>query len=71
MSSLSKTYGIPGIRIGWLITRDRELMRTFLAAKEQIGICGSVVDEEIAYQALRQREAWLAAVASVSRRRWP
>src|ERR1035437_5323204 len=46
VSSLSKTYGIPGIRTGWLLTRDRELMTTFLAAKEQIGICGSVVDEE-------------------------
>jgi aspartate/methionine/tyrosine aminotransferase len=62
VSSLSKTYGIPGIRTGWLLTRDRELMTTFLAAKEQIGICGSVVDEEIAFQALRGREAWLAEV---------
>ena len=62
VSSLSKTYGIPGIRTGWLMTRDRELMTTFLAAKEQIGICGSVVDEEIAFQALRGRDAWLADV---------
>jgi len=59
VSSLSKTYGIPGIRIGWLLCRDADLMRTLLAAKEQIGICGSVVDEEIAYQALRQRDVWL------------
>jgi aspartate/methionine/tyrosine aminotransferase len=60
VSSLSKTYGIPGIRTGWLVCRDGELMRTFLAAKEQIGICGSVVDEEIAARAFAQREAWLA-----------
>jgi len=60
VSSLSKTYGIPGIRTGWLVCRDGELMRTFLAAKEQIGICGSVVDEEIAVRALEQRAAWLA-----------
>jgi aspartate/methionine/tyrosine aminotransferase len=62
VSSLSKTYGIPGIRSGWLVCRDPELMQTFLAAKEQIGICGSVVDEEIAYQALRQRDAWLPEI---------
>jgi aspartate/methionine/tyrosine aminotransferase len=62
VSSLSKTYGIPGIRTGWLVCRDRELMQTFLGAKEQIGICGSVVDEEIAYQALRQRDAWLPEI---------
>jgi aspartate/methionine/tyrosine aminotransferase len=59
VSSLSKTYGIPGIRSGWLVCRDPGLMRTFLAAKEQIGICGSVVDEEIAALAFAQREAWL------------
>lgn len=60
VSSLSKTYGVPGIRTGWLVCRDGELMKTFLAAKEQIGICGSVVDEEIAARALEQRAAWLA-----------
>ncbi|HSL96330.1 MAG TPA: aminotransferase class I/II-fold pyridoxal phosphate-dependent enzyme [Thermoleophilia bacterium] len=62
VSSLSKTYGIPGIRTGWLICKDHDLMQTFLGAKEQIGICGSVVDEEIAYQALRQRDAWLPEI---------
>ena len=60
VSSLSKTYGIPGIRTGWLVCRDGELMKTFLAAKEQIGICGSVVDEEIAALAFARREAWLS-----------
>ena len=62
VSSLSKTYGIPGIRCGWLVSRDRELMETFLAAKEQIGICGSVVDEEIAARAYAQRDEWLPRV---------
>lgn len=59
VSSLSKSYGIPGIRIGWLTCRDAQLMQLFLAAKEQIGISGSVIDEEIALLSLRQREEWL------------
>ena len=63
VSSLSKTYGIPGIRTGWLITRDADLMTTFLAAKEQIGICGSVVDEEIALRAVAQRDTWLPEIS--------
>jgi aspartate/methionine/tyrosine aminotransferase len=62
ISSLSKTYGLPGIRIGWLITRDNELMETFLAAKEQIFICGSVVDEEIACQFLTGKEDYLPKI---------
>ena len=70
VSSLSKTYGIPGIRSGWLVCRDRELMATFLAAKEQIGICGSVVDEEIAARAFAQRDTWLPEINAFIRRRF-
>jgi aspartate/methionine/tyrosine aminotransferase len=55
VGSLSKTYGLPGIRIGWLITRDRELRDRFVAAKEQILITNSVVDEAIAEVALAAR----------------
>jgi aspartate/methionine/tyrosine aminotransferase len=62
VSSLSKAFGIPGIRIGWLITRDSELQERFLAAKEQIGICGSVIDEAIARTMLEQRDAFLAGL---------
>lgn len=60
VSSLSKAFGIPGIRIGWLVTRDADLYERFLAAKEQIGICGSVIDEAIARKALEDRDAFLA-----------
>jgi len=70
VSSLSKTYGIPGIRSGWLVCRDRELMAKFLAAKEQIGICGSVVDEEIAARAFAQRDTWLPQINDSIRRRF-
>jgi aspartate/methionine/tyrosine aminotransferase len=52
VSSVSKSFGAPGIRIGWLICRDTQLMYDFLAAKEQICLCNSVVDEEIAYYLL-------------------
>src|SRR5262249_27993380 len=62
VSSLSKTYGLPGIRLGWLLCRDPALRETFLAAKEQIFICNSVVDEEIAHQALRRRDSWLPQI---------
>jgi aspartate/methionine/tyrosine aminotransferase len=62
VSSLSKTYGLPGIRIGWLVTRDTSLRERFLAAKEQILIGGSVVDETIALAAFRRRPAWLPGI---------
>lgn len=62
VSSLSKTYGLPGIRTGWLVTRDRGLRDRLLAAKEQILISGSLVDETIALGALQRRPAWLPAI---------
>ena len=60
--SLSKTYGLPGIRMGWLVNRDPALMETFLAAKEQIFISGSVVDEAIAEQYLAHKDTHLARI---------
>ena len=48
VASLSKAYGVPGIRIGWIICQDQTLMNQFLAAKEQIMICNSVLDEAVA-----------------------
>jgi aspartate/methionine/tyrosine aminotransferase len=62
VSSLSKTYGLPGIRIGWLITQNKTLQELFLAAKEQIFICGSVVDEEIAHRYLAKRNDYFPAI---------
>jgi aspartate/methionine/tyrosine aminotransferase len=64
VSSLSKTYGLPGIRMGWLLCRDKRLMETFLAAKEQIFISNSVVDEEIAYQFLSRKAEHLQRIRS-------
>lgn len=62
VSSFSKSYGLPGIRIGWLITQDKTLMETFLAAKEQIFICNSVVDEEIADHFLAKKDQFFPKI---------
>jgi len=62
VSSMSKSYGLPGIRVGWLITRDEQLMERFLAAKEQIHICNSVIDEKIADQFLVKKEEFFLEI---------
>ncbi|WZH45724.1 pyridoxal phosphate-dependent transferase [Fusarium acuminatum] len=54
--SLSKSFGMPGVRIGWLISTNKTLQETFLAAKEQISISGSVINEWIAIDVLTRRE---------------
>jgi aspartate/methionine/tyrosine aminotransferase len=69
VSSLSKAYGVPGIRLGWLITTNKELQEIFLAAKEQISICGSVIHEWIAEKILANRDAILGPTLTEMRRR--
>ena len=69
VSSLSKAYGAPGVRVGWLITKDPALQEVFLAAKEQISICGSVLDEWVAERVMANRAAILAPTLVEMRRR--
>jgi aspartate/methionine/tyrosine aminotransferase len=69
VSSLSKAYGAPGLRVGWLITRDRKLQELFLAAKEQMSICGSVLDEWVAERILERRATLLEGTLTEMRRR--
>ena len=55
VSSMSKAFGLPGIRTGWAVTTDAELFESLLAAKEQIVITGSIVDETLALGAWQRR----------------
>ncbi|MFA6450800.1 MAG: pyridoxal phosphate-dependent aminotransferase [bacterium] len=62
VASVSKSYGLPGVRMGWLIAKDKKLQELFLAAKEQIFICNSIVDEEIACHALLNKSRILPEI---------
>jgi len=62
VSSLSKAWGLPGLRMGWIITRDEDLMEQFLAAKEMIYISNAALDEEVALQFYGQKEKFAAII---------
>jgi aspartate/methionine/tyrosine aminotransferase len=62
VASMSKAYGLPGLRVGWAVCRDRGLAETLLAAKEQIVICGATLDEVIAARVLEARERVLPPI---------
>jgi aspartate/methionine/tyrosine aminotransferase len=53
---LSKSFGLPGLRIGWLATRAGELLREVAALKDYTTICNSAASEQIAHLALEQGE---------------
>ncbi|MBO9199341.1 MULTISPECIES: aminotransferase class I/II-fold pyridoxal phosphate-dependent enzyme [Niastella] len=62
VSSLSKAFGLPGLRIGWIITRNADLMEQFLGAKEMIYISNAALDEEVATQFYRQKEKFAKTI---------
>jgi aspartate/methionine/tyrosine aminotransferase len=62
VSSMSKAYGLPGLRIGWVVSRDAELAERLLAAKEQVLICGPTLDERIAGSVLAERASVLPPI---------
>ena len=54
---MSKTYGLAGLRIGWIATRNAELFRKLAAFKDYTTICNSAPSEFLATLALRHAEA--------------
>jgi aspartate/methionine/tyrosine aminotransferase len=59
---LSKAYGLPGVRQGWAVARDPGVLESLLAAKEQIVICGSALDEAVAANVLARRDEILGPI---------
>jgi aspartate/methionine/tyrosine aminotransferase len=59
LGSMSKSYGLPGLRLAWLATRDQEILRKCLEFKFYTTICSSAPSEFLAALALRHREKLL------------
>ena len=57
---MSKSFALAGLRIGWLATRDRELLARCAAFKDYTTICSSAPSEILALIALRARDRVLA-----------
>ena len=56
LGGLSKSFGLPGLRIGWLTTKDKDLMKRFVQLKDYTTICNSAPSEILAIIALRARD---------------
>jgi aspartate/methionine/tyrosine aminotransferase len=57
---MSKAYGLPGIRVGWVACRDVEALRRMEGMKHYTSICGASPSELLAQIALKARERILA-----------
>jgi aspartate/methionine/tyrosine aminotransferase len=57
---MSKSFAMAGLRIGWLATRDRDLLARCAAFKDYTTICSSAPSEILALIGLRARDVVLA-----------
>jgi aspartate/methionine/tyrosine aminotransferase len=59
LNVMSKAYGLPGLRIGWIACRDRDLLDRLERAKHYTSICNSAPSEVLALIGLRARDRLL------------
>jgi aspartate/methionine/tyrosine aminotransferase len=57
---MSKSYGLPGLRVGWVACRDAEVLRRMERMKHYTSICGAAPSELLAQIALKARDRILA-----------
>ena len=56
LGSMSKTYGLPGLRLGWLASRDRAALARVLDFQYYTTICSSAPSELLSELAIRHRD---------------
>ena len=57
LSSVSKTYGLPGLRLGWLASHDTNFLEKIVSLKHYTTICASAPSEFLTALAFRHRQA--------------
>jgi aspartate/methionine/tyrosine aminotransferase len=56
LSGLSKSFGLPGLRIGWIASQDRQLLSEIEGFKDYTTICNGAPGEILGIIALRNRD---------------
>ena len=65
LCGLSKTFALPGLRVGWLVSRDAAALARIAAAKDFTTICGSAPSEVLALMALRNAPRLIARSVAI------
>lgn len=70
---MSKAYGLPGLRIGWIACADEQLLDAAEKTKHYMSICNSGPSERLAVMALKSRDRLLArncGIVSENQAKW-
>ena len=60
LGGLSKPYGLPGLRVGWIACRDEDALRLFDRVRSYLSICSAGPSEVLAQIALKAGDRLLA-----------
>jgi aspartate/methionine/tyrosine aminotransferase len=71
LNVMSKAYGLPGLRIGWIACRDRAVLDKLERAKHYTSICNSAPSEILALIGLRARDRLLERNRGIVARNLP
>lgn len=58
---LSKSFGLPGLRIGWLASQNKDILARVLALKDYTTICNSAPSEILGIMGVRNRATIVAS----------
>ncbi len=60
LNVLSKAYGFPGLRLGWIVSQDKEMLQKFEQYKHYLSICNPAPSEYLAKLVLNNSEEILS-----------
>lgn len=60
LNVMSKSFGLPGLRIGWIASQDKDILSRMERMKHYLSICNSAPSEQLAKIALKNKDKLLA-----------
>ena len=67
LNVMSKAYGLPSLRIGWIACRDRALLERMVRYKHYLSICNSGPSEQLALIALNNANVILDRTRAIAK----
>lgn len=65
LSAVSKTYGLAGLRIGWIASADKTMVSAISDNKHYLSICNSAPSEVLTLIALRAKETIVGRIRAI------
>lgn len=56
---MAKSFGLAGLRMGWLASHNKEILEKVLAFKDYLTICNSPISEVLSFIALNHKEKFI------------